>query len=102
MRLGKYEMEILRILVNGERSVPFRKVREDITGHQSLKWGKLPYDKHYEVDRLFKTLSRATKTLEEKGLIKRDGYVGYGGRISRIWRLELTEEGRNQYIKRVS
>ena len=102
MRIGKYEMEILRILVEGDGSVPFRKIREIITGHQSLKWGKLPYDKHYEIDRLFKTLSRATKTLEEKGLIKRDGYVGYRGRISRIWRLELTEEGKNQYIKRVS
>lgn len=102
MRIGKYELEILKLLYEDEEGdLSFNKIRKAITGYPSLKWGKLSYDKYYEVDRLYKTLSRATRTLEDKGLIKRRGCESWQGKLSRVRRLEITDKGRNEYLRRV-
>lgn len=100
MRIGHHELTILGILLEGGGRVSFYAIKEKLSGYGNLKFRKMGFDRFHEVNIKHKALVRATKTLEEKGLINRTGYVSYWGKLSRIRWLELTPEGKMAYLLR--
>jgi len=102
MRIGKCELSILKILVNNDGKVSFREVKEKLSGHGQLKWRRMGSGIHNKTEVKHKAIVRATKTLEEKGLILRQGMAGYYKSFTRITRLKLTDKGREEYLKRLS
>jgi len=100
MRIGDRELAVLKMLVDNEGEVRFKEVKEKLSGYNRLKFRRMGYDKYYEINSIHKSLVRATKTLEEKGLIERRGWEGNYREYSRIVFLDLTELGRQEYMKR--
>ena len=102
MRIGKCELFILEILVNNDGKTTLQEVKEKLSGHGRLKVRRMGRDTYHKAEVEHKAIVRATKTLEEKGLILRKGMVGYYNPFSRITRLILTNRGREEYLKRLS
>ena len=100
MRIGDRELTILKMLVENDGEIRFNDVKEKLSGFIRLKFRRMGYDKYYEINSIHKSLVRATKTLENKGLIKRRGWEGKYREYSKIVFLDLTELGRQEYMKR--
>jgi len=103
MRVGQTELKILKILTEKEGRVSFYEVKQTLAGVGELKFRRMGYDKHHDISVQHKAIVRATKTLEEKGLIIRSGYVSPwdNSKLTRIKFLKITEKGKEEYLKRV-
>lgn len=103
MRIGQNELKILKLLMEKDGRVSFYEVKEALTGKGRLKWRNMGYDKYHEIETQHKSLVRSTKTLEEKGLIVRSGYVSTwnNNKLTRIKFLKITEKGKKEYLKRI-
>lgn len=103
MRIGQHELKILGLLMEKEGRVSFFEVKQKLCGEGRLNWRKMGYDKHHDISVQHKSLVRATKTLEEKGLAIRSGFVSHWNKskITRIKFLEITKKGKEEYLKRV-
>jgi len=101
MRIGHQELAILKHLYEtDEMEDHFRSIKESISGVGKLHWYRYGFDKSRALESVHKSLARATKTLEEKGLIERIGYPSDNG-LSKITWLKLTKQGIIEYHKRM-
>ena len=100
MRIGRNELIILQLLMENEGQTSFFRIKEKLSGSGRLNWHKMGYDRWNEANIRHKALVRATKTLEEKGLIERMGSKSWSGRLSRVLRIKLTDAGKWNYLMR--
>lgn len=100
MRIGEWELSILRILANSGGSSSFRDVKEKLSGHSQLKFRRMGWEPHHITNTKHKAITRATRTLELKELITRKGHSGYHGQFTSIYRLEITDKGLEECLKR--
>lgn len=101
MRIGEWEISILGILANDGGSSNFREIKEKLSGHSRLKFRRMGWGPHHVASTKHKAIARAARTLEEKGLIIRKSHSGYYGQVTSIFRLEITDKGLEEYLKRV-
>jgi len=95
-------MVVLKLLIEGGGRVRLGEIKKEVTGYGKLTFRRMGWDKYYSVNSIHKSLARSTKTLEDKGLINRQGWHGkYIKRFSKIIWMEITEAGKNEYQKRV-
>jgi len=103
MRIGQNELKILKILMEKEGRVSFYEVKQTIAGNGELNFRRMGWDRYHKINSEHKAIVRSTKTLEEKGLIVRSGYVSpwNDAKLTRVKFLKITEKGKEEYLKRV-
>jgi len=95
-------MVVLKLIIDAGGRERFQDIKKEVTGYSGVSFRRMGWEKKDKVDSVHKSLARATKTLEDKGLITRQGWEGqYIKRYSKIVWMEITEQGREEYQKRV-
>lgn len=102
MRIGQWELKILNLLYNSDDyRARISEIKEKLSGKKKLEWHRMSRDSYEKTNIVHKSIARATKTLEDKGLVERVGYVDINQNLSKIISLELTEKGIIEYHKRM-